>query len=75
VTDIPIRDVPDDVIAAIDANAHRSGISRSEYLLRILAREHDAHTSKPGTRVRSLEIFAERIRDIDNPEVMRQAWS
>ena len=74
-TDVLIRDVPDDVIAAIDANAYRSGISRSEYLLRILAREHDADTSKPGTRVRSLQLFTERFCDIDNPEVMRRAWS
>lgn len=34
-----IRDVPDDVLAAIDAKAHRAGPSRSEYLSRTLAPE------------------------------------
>jgi hypothetical protein len=41
VSDVLIRDVPDDVIAAIDANARRSGLSRSEYLRRALARSVD----------------------------------
>jgi hypothetical protein len=31
-TDVPIRDVPDEVIAAVDAHAARLGISRSEYV-------------------------------------------
>ena len=72
-TDILIPDIPDVVIAAIDAKAHQSGISRSEYLRRILAREHNADTSKAD--IESLELLAVRIRDIANPVVMRQAWS
>ena len=31
-----IRDVPDEVLAAIDANAKRVGLSRTDYLLRTL---------------------------------------
>jgi hypothetical protein len=31
VTDLLIRDVPDDVVAAIDADAVRLGLSRTEY--------------------------------------------
>jgi hypothetical protein len=37
--DILIRDVPEGVVAAIDAKAHSVGLSRTEYLRRTLARE------------------------------------
>jgi hypothetical protein len=73
VTDILIRDVPDDVVAAIDAKAHRTGLSRTEYLRRALARERIGDETRVD--VRSLEILAERLRDLDDPEVMSQAWS
>ena len=36
VPDILIRDLPDHVVAAIDANAQRLGLSRNEYLRRQL---------------------------------------
>lgn len=72
-TDILIRDVPDDVVAAIDAKAHRTGLSRTEYLRRALARERIGDETRVD--VRSLEILAERLRDLDDPEVMSQAWS
>ena len=32
--DILIRDLPDDLVAAIDANARRAGLSRTEYIRR-----------------------------------------
>ena len=35
-TDVLIRDIPDDVIAALDAHAARLGLSRSEYVRRRL---------------------------------------
>ena len=38
-TDMLIRDVPDDVIAALDAHARRLGLSRSEYVRRRLAQD------------------------------------
>ena len=38
-TDILIRDVPDEVLVAIDAKAKRVGLSRTEYLRRTLERE------------------------------------
>jgi hypothetical protein len=41
-TDIPIRDVPDEVLAAIDAKAQRVGLSRNEYLRGALERESTA---------------------------------
>ena len=37
--DVLVRDVPDDVVAALDARAARLGISRNEYLRRRPAHE------------------------------------
>jgi hypothetical protein len=72
VTDILIRDVPEEVIAAIDAKAHRVGLSRTEYLRRALARERDTTTDE--VRVEDLARFARSFADLDNPEVMARAW-
>lgn len=71
-TDILIRDVPEDVIAAIDAKAQRLGLSRSEYLRRALVRERDAQTTEVS--VADLTDFAERFTDLDDPDVMSRAW-
>ncbi|MCL1600901.1 MAG: ribbon-helix-helix protein, CopG family [Actinomycetia bacterium] len=72
-TDILIRDVPDDVVAAIDAKAHRTGLSRTEYLRRALAREVNIEATEVGSR--SLKTLTERFGDLDDPEVMGRAWS
>lgn len=70
--DILIRDVADEVVAAIDAKAQRLGLSRSEYLRRALARERD--TEVASVSVSDLEAFADAFRDLADPEVMRGAW-
>jgi hypothetical protein len=70
-TDMLIRDVPDDVIAAVDARASRLGLSRSEYVRRRLAQ--DAMTSAPVT-TRDLGRFAETFADLADPAVMSRAW-
>ena len=72
-TDILIRDVPDDVLAAIDARARRVGLSRTEYIRRALARERD--DGAPDVGVEDLVAFADVFADLAEPEVMRQAWS
>jgi hypothetical protein len=72
-TDILIRDVPDDVLAAIDAKAKRVGLSRTEYLRRTLERDH-AHDSGPVT-VEQLERMSALAADLDDPAVMSDAWS
>ena len=72
-SDILIRDVPEDVVAAIDTHAAAVGLSRNEYLRRRLTQE-----SRIGARSVTLEDlrdFAERCADLTDPEVMRQAWS
>lgn len=72
-TDILIRDVPDEVIAAIDAKAKRAGLSRSEYLRRALERER-VQDAGPVT-VDQLRRAASLARDLDDPDVMSGAWS
>lgn len=72
-TDILIRDIPDEVIAAIDARAKRVGLSRTEYLRRTLDRER-AGSAEPVT-VEHLDRIASLAADLDDPEVMSGAWS
>ena len=71
--DILIRDVPDDVVAAIDARARRAGLSRTEYIRRSLSRERSDATHE--VRVEDLSAFAQTFADLDDPEVMGRAWS
>lgn len=71
--DILIRDIPDEVIAAIDARAKRVGLSRTEYLRRALERER-VGTEAPVT-VEQLSRLATLAADLDDPEVMSGAWS
>jgi hypothetical protein len=69
VTDILLRDVPDEVIAALDANALRAGVTRAEYLRRVLAEQRG-----PAVTREHLDRFAERTADLADPEVMAAAW-
>jgi plasmid stability protein len=71
-TDMLIRDVPDDVIAAVDARANRLGLSRSEYVRRRLAQ--DAATTKAVVTTQDLARFGEAFADLANPDVMSRAW-
>jgi hypothetical protein len=72
VTDLLIRDVPDNVVAAIDADAGRLGLSRSEYLRRMLARV--ARRPDDTTSVADLARFQAVFADLADDDVMRQAW-
>jgi len=69
--DLLIRDVPADVVTAIDARAKHLGLSRSEYLRRQLA-----GAARPGVTVTVSDLarFAETCSDLDNPDVMARAW-
>jgi Ribbon-helix-helix protein, copG family len=69
VTDILIRDVPDDVVAALDANAKRTGQTRAEYLRRLLADQQPLALTRE-----QLNRFAERTADLGDAEVMAAAW-
>ena len=70
-SDVLIRDVPDEVVAAIDANARRLGLSRTEYLRRTLARER---RPEGAVRASDLAAFSARFADLADPEVIDRAW-
>lgn len=72
-SDVLIRDVPDDVLAVIDQRAAGQGLSRSEYLRRQLSQE--AGRSEVTVTVADLEQLAYLARDVEDPDVMDQAWS
>ncbi len=71
--DILIRDVPDEVLAAIDAKAKRVGLSRTEYLRRALERERFQANGPISTN--QLAQMAALMQDLDDPDVMTDAWS
>ncbi len=71
-TDMLIRDVPDDVIAALEAHARRLGLSRSEYVRRRLAQ--DAALSGSPVSTGDLTRFAAAFGDLADPGVMSRAW-
>ena len=71
VADILIRDIPDDVLLAIDVAARTLGLSRTEYLRRILAGERRLRTT---VTVGDLMKFAATFEDLVDSDVMEQAW-
>ncbi|SNQ45569.1 Antitoxin VapB2 [Frankia canadensis] len=72
-SDVLIRDVPDDVLAAVEAHAARLGLSRNEYLRRQLAQ--DAARSITPVTLDDLRWFSTTFRDLVDEDVMRQAWT
>jgi plasmid stability protein len=71
-SDVLIRDVPDGVLAAIDARAAALGVSRNEYLRRRLS--EDARRSSEGVEVADLARFEATFADLADPDVMNRAW-
>lgn len=71
-TDLLIRDVPDDLLVGIDRNAKRLGLSRTAYLRRALAREAAISGERVGPE--HLSRFAELFADLHDPGIMRRAW-
>jgi hypothetical protein len=71
-TDVLIRDIPDDVLAGVDARAARLGISRVEYIRRRLAA--DAATDTAAVSVNDLRRFADKFVDLGDESVMDAAW-
>lgn len=71
-SDVLIRDVPDDVLAAVDANATRLGLSRTQYLRRKLAQ--DAGGSAAPVTADDLRTFSTSFVDLADDEVMSAAW-
>jgi len=67
-----IRDIPENVVSALDAEAERLGLSRSEYLRRILTQA----TARTGHSVTVAELasFEDAFSDLADPAVMDDAW-
>jgi hypothetical protein len=74
VPDLLIRDVPAEDLARIDALAAGLKLSRTEFLRRRLHQVAAARSSTPVTSA-DLQRFASRFSDLEDPEVMRRAWS
>jgi plasmid stability protein len=72
VSDILIRDVPDDVLSAIDSRAAKLGISRSEYVRRRLAQ--DAVVVGATVSAADLRAFGREFADLADADVMIKAW-
>lgn len=72
-TNILIRDVPDDVVAALDARAALLGLSRNKFLRRRIAQE--ARRSSTPVTAKDLRQFATLTADLGDPEVIARAWS
>jgi hypothetical protein len=70
--DMLIRDVPDRVLAAVDAHAGRLGLSGSEYVRRRLAQ--DADMTGASVAISDLARLAELIADLGDPDAMDEAW-
>ena len=71
-TDVLIRDIPDHVLAGVDAHAALLGLTRSAYIRRRLAQ--DAATTSLPVTVESLQDFAAAFADLSDPTAMGSAW-
>lgn len=70
--DVLIRDLPDDVVAAIDAQAARLGLNRNEYVRRVLSQL--AQRGGSAVKADDLRHFADTFGDLSDPDVMGKAW-
>jgi len=70
--DVLIRDIPEAVLAGVDAHAARLGLSRAEYIRRRLAA--DAATSSAQVSSEDLRKFSDTFADLADEEVMDSAW-
>lgn len=71
-SDVLIRDIPDDVLAGIDSHAEMLGLSRVEYIRRRLAQ--DAHTAHVPVSREDLQSFGAAVTGLADEDRMREAW-
>jgi hypothetical protein len=72
VSDVLIRDIPDDVLAGLDARAAELGLSRVEYIRRRLAQ--DARTMRVRVTGDDLSRLGQAVAGLADEELMREAW-
>lgn len=73
-TDVLIRNVPDDDLQGIDDAAQRLGLSRTEFLRREMHQVARGRLLRPAT-ADDLRRSQRNLQDLDDAEVMRGAWS
>ncbi|HZQ31441.1 MAG TPA: ribbon-helix-helix protein, CopG family [Mycobacterium sp.] len=71
-SDVLIRGLSDEVLAALDDLASRLGLSRSEYIRRRLTQ--DAQSVRTPVTVEDLDAFAELAAGLADPVLMKRAW-
>jgi uncharacterized alpha-E superfamily protein len=71
-SDVLIRDIPDDVLAALDLLAAKLGLSRTEYIRRRLAQ--DAHTIRTRVTTDDWRRITDTYGDLGDATVMERAW-
>ena len=75
-TDVLIRDVPEDDLRAIDARAAGMGLSRNEFLRRQLHNEARlARAPQRKVTREDLRRAAEICKEVLDPDFERRAWS
>jgi hypothetical protein len=72
VSDVLIRDIPDDVLAGLDARAAELGLSRVEYIRRRLAQ--DAGMTRVAVTRDDLHRLGQAVAGLADEELMRGAW-
>lgn len=70
--DLLVRNVPSDVVAALDAGAAQLGVSRNEFIRRRLSQElQQNYESVTEAHLRNL---LQLLPDLADPDVMDAAW-
>jgi len=72
VTDILIRNIPDNTLNRINAMARKQKLSRSEYLRRYL--DHIAGLETTTASLADLSRAADAAQDLLNAELMEKSW-
>ena len=71
-TDVLIRDVPDEVIAALDAHAARLGLSGASTCAAAWLKTPPRQVPRSAC---NLARFASTFADLADPDVMSRAWT
>ena len=71
-SDVLIRDIPESVLATLDGQAARWGLSRTEYLRRQLTQVAAVGSGAIGPQ--DWADFGERFADLGDTDIMDNAW-
>lgn len=74
-TDVLIRNVPEDDLRRIDEKAAKAGLSRNDYLRRRIAQDAAHAVPSEPLRLEDLNRFGVLAADLLDEEAMRAAWS